>query len=229
MAGVRVSDAAPNAPACLTAPPGLVSWWPGDRNEHDVLGGNNPSQVVAVTLVPGEVLKGFTFGTDGIIQIPAASNLANQQFTWAAWVRPDGPGPYNDSWGSIIVSQNISSSYSSVQFNWRATDGRFLFMFGDADSDIIWSADAFPPGSFYLVAGTYDGSTFQLFVNGVLEGSLAEVKTVQYSSPWAIGSATIINRTWNGVIDEVQAFNRALSLSEIQAIYNAGSAGTCKE
>ena len=33
---------------------------------------------------------------------------------------------------------------------------------------------------------------------------------------------------WNGLIDEVEVFNRALSDSEIQAIYSAGSAGKCK-
>src|SRR5439155_2447877 len=35
-------------------------------------------------------------------------------------------------------------------------------------------------------------------------------------------------RTWNGVIDEVQAFNRALSATEIRAIFAAYSAGECK-
>ena len=33
---------------------------------------------------------------------------------------------------------------------------------------------------------------------------------------------------WNGLIDEVEVFNRALSDSEIQAIYSAGSAGKAK-
>ena len=36
------------------------------------------------------------------------------------------------------------------------------------------------------------------------------------------------NRYFHGLIDEVGLFNRALSESEIQAIYNAGSAGKCK-
>jgi hypothetical protein len=74
-----------------------------------------------------------------------------------------------------------------------------------------------------------------LFVNGALEGQLAEAKTIAYSSlTWTIGSnastfrAESFSRTWNGVIDEVQAFNRALAQSEIQAIYTAASAGECK-
>jgi hypothetical protein len=221
--------------SCVVAPSSLVSWWTGDTNENDIIGGNNPEAVNAVTLVPGEVKAGFTFGGDGYIEIPAASNLANQQFTWAAWVMPAGPGPNNDFVGSTIVVQNIDDTDVSAALTWRATDQHFVFLFGSISSELIVSADAFPAGAFYFAAGTYDGSTFQLFVNGVAEGSFSETKTVPYSSnPWMIGSTQpsyiTLNypRTWNGVIDEVQAYNAALSQSQIQAIYNAGAAGVCK-
>lgn len=221
--------------SCVVAPSSLVSWWTGDTNENDIIGGNNPEAFHAVTLVPAEVKDGFTFGTDGYIEIPAASNLANQQFTWAAWVMPAGPGPNNDYVGSTIVVQNIDKIDVSAALTWRATDQHFVFLFGSISSELISSADAFPAGVFYFVAGTYDGSTFQLFVNGVVEGSFPETKTVPYSSnPWMIGSTQPLYfplgypRTWNGVIDEVDAYNAALSQSQIQAIYNAGAAGICK-
>src|SRR5580704_18193948 len=68
-------------------PSGLVSWWPGDSDENDVVGGNNPSAINAVTLVPAEVGNGFTFGNQGYIQIPQAESLMNLQFTWLAWAR----------------------------------------------------------------------------------------------------------------------------------------------
>jgi hypothetical protein len=70
-----------------------------------------------------------------------------------------------------------------------------------------------------------------LFVNGIEQGSFPETKVMQYSSlGWHFGGFARANfaRTLNGVIDEVQAFNRALSPTEIQAIYNAGTAGECK-
>jgi uncharacterized protein (TIGR03437 family) len=191
--------------------------------------------VNAVTLVPGEVLDGFTFGKGGYIYIPPSANLANQQFTWSAWVRPDGAGPNNDQYGSIIIQQNIDNSHASVTLSWSSMDNRFVFIFGSQATELIVSTDTFVTGTFYLVTGTYDGAAFQLFVNGVIEGSFSEAKTVSYSSKqWVIGatdpniSSQGYPRTWNGVIDEVQAFSRALSQSEIQSIYNAASAGECK-
>jgi TonB family protein len=219
--------------ACVAPPPGLVGWWPGDDSENDIAGGHNPSADHTVSIVPGEVRSGFRFGNQGGIQIPASPNLENQQFTWMAWARPDGPGPNNDKDGSVIVSQYIDGRSAPSNLQWRATDNRFLFFFGDIASERIESAHTFSPGAFYLVAGTYDGSTFRLFVNGAMVGSTARRKTVLYSSfPWMFGSTGIecsaFCRTWNGVIDEVQAYNRALSEMEIQSIFHAGSAGVCK-
>jgi hypothetical protein len=218
---------------CIVPPTGLISWWTGDVDETDLYGVNNPSAVNAVSIVPGEVSNGFTFGTGGYIDIPASPALANQKFTWDAWVRPDGPGP-NDG-GNVIVEQDIDQTHDVVGLYWNASNNRFLFVFGDVGSEIIVSNDTFPSGTFYFVAATYDGTTFRLYVNGVLEGSFAEKKTIAYSSrTWGIGSLDAINRgngflrTWNGVIDEVEAFKVALSSSKILSIFKAGSAGKCK-
>ena len=221
---------------CWVPPASLVSWWTGDSNEKDLYGLNNPTAAHAVTLVPAKVAHGFTFGGGGYIDIPHSPTLANQTFTWDAWVKPEGPGPNNDSFGSIILQQGIDNSHVSVSLDWRENpDDRFAFFFGNLNSEAIYSKDTFPPGTFYFVAATYDGATFRLYVNGVLEGTFTETKTIPYSSEaWEIGSAGPISRsegfprTFNGIIDEVEAFKGVLSQSAIQAIYQKGSAGKCK-
>jgi hypothetical protein len=219
--------------SCVPAPSGLMSWWTGDTNENDLTGANNPVAVNAVSLVAAEVSQGFTFGTDGYIQMAPSASLANQQYTWAAWVRPDGPGSTNDQYGSVILLQNADSQGDVLAMDWRSNpDSRFLVTFGNQVSETIYSSDIFPAGSFYHVVTTYDGTTFQLYVNGVLEAALAESKTIAYNNnSWVIGESFALRpnfRHWNGVIDEVQAYSRALSATEIRAIYNAGSAGVCK-
>ena len=221
---------------CWVPPASLVSWWTGDHNERDLYGVNNPTAVHAVTLVPAKVAHGLTFGSGGYIDIPPSPTLANQTFTWDAWVKPEGPGPNNDSFGSIVLQQGIDNNHVSVSLDWRDNpDDRFAFFFGNVVSEAIYSKDTFPPGTFYFVAATYDGTIFRLYVNGVLEGMFKETKTVPYSSEtWEIGSAGPISRseglprTFNGIIDEVEAFKGALSQSAIQAIYQKGSVGKCK-
>jgi hypothetical protein len=231
---VGVAEAA--TPTCAVPSSTLVSWWTGDTDETDLYGVNNPSAVNAITLAPAEVLDGFNFGNLGYIDIQPSSTLANEKFTWAAWTMPNGIGPNNDNVGSVIIEQGIDDFDVAVALHWRADpDYRFVFMFGNTSTEIIYSNDVFPPGLFYFVAGTYDGTTFRLYVNGVLEGTYTEKKKIGYSAEtWEIGSTSIIDRnggfprTWNGIIDEVQAYKSALSAAQISTIYKAGSLGVCK-
>jgi uncharacterized protein (TIGR03437 family) len=219
------------ASGCILPLNGLVGWWSGDTNENDIAGANNPSTVTGVSLVQGEVLKGFSFGTNGYITIPESTSLENQRFTWLAWVRPDGAGPVNDRNGSVIINQLIDNG-NFLQLSWSSTSQQFVFVFGGDTTEFVISQHTFAPGKFYLVAGTYDGSAFRLYVNAVLEAALTHPKTVVYSSlGWQFGGNVVNHnpRTWNGVIDEVQAYNRALAQTELQSIYDAGSAGQCKD
>ena len=83
------------------------------------------------------------------------------------------------------------------------------------------------------MAGTYDGTQVSIYVNGKLEGSTAVTGAIGASSnDLNIGSDPSnlqdTGRYWNGMIDEVEIFNRALSATEIQAIYSAGTAGKDK-
>jgi hypothetical protein len=225
----------PSAQAhCVIPQSTLVSWWTGDTDESDLYGLNNPSAVNAVTLVQAEVLDGFKIGTGGYIDIPAASTLANQKFTWTAWAEPEGPGPNDDGYGSVVVGQDNGSG-GIVELDWRdSPDERFLLLI-DGGSVAIVSNDIFPTGSFYLVAATYDGVTFRLYVNGVLEGTYIQTEKIAYSSStWTIGATNAYfrsmgyPRTWNGIVDEVQAYKTALPATSLLSIYKAGSAGVCK-
>jgi hypothetical protein len=226
---------------CVQPPSGMVAWYWMDGNARDfaALGGyNNHSATNAISFVAGKDGQGVTFGSGGYIEIPDSSALDNQQFTIDAWVKPNGaplgPPSNNDFWGSVIVQKGLpiptGHTAQSVSLWWSAQQQKFIFGFGNAFTERIVSTSTFPAGQWYHVAATYDGKIFTLYVNGVLEGMMALTKTIVYDSsiPWTIGSTANpyrslgAPRTFNGVIDEVEIFNRALSQAEIQAIYKYG-------
>ncbi len=230
--------------SCVAPPPGMVAWYWMDGSAIDttILGGfNNPSATNAISFTAGRVGQGVTFGTGGYIDIPHSPALANQQFTVDAWVEPQGAGPNNDFWGSVVVQKGLSPSMGgnlnvSLSVWWGAQQQRFVFGFGNINTERIVSSSTSLPGQWHHVAATYDGNTFKLYVNGALAAQQALVKTITYdpATPWTIGSTSApfrsagFPRTFNGIIDEVEIFNRALTQAEIQAIYNAGAAGKCK-
>jgi uncharacterized repeat protein (TIGR02543 family) len=79
------------------------------------------------------------------------------------------------------------------------------------------------------VAATYDGSAMRIYVNGVQQASAAVSGAIDaVTDPIVIGRNVVApDHAWQGLIDEVDLFNRALSSTEIASIYSSGSAGKC--
>jgi hypothetical protein len=73
---------------------------------------------------------------------------------------------------------------------------------------------------WHHVCGTYDGATITLYIDGVVDSTLANDVGIGVSTdPLRIGAnITYEDRFWDGLIDEVMVFNRALSSDEVTAL-----------
>ena len=76
---------------------------------------------------------------------------------------------------------------------------------------------------WHHLAGTYDGSKLNLYIDGVARASVAATGNIADSSARSlnIGRFSEGGFLFKGVIDDVQIYNRALSATEIQQLYNA--------
>jgi hypothetical protein len=71
------------------------------------------------------------------------------------------------------------------------------------------------------LAGTYDGATLRLYVNGVQVSSRSPSGPIAVSTnPLQMGGDSIYGQYFQGRIDEVRVYNRALSATEIQRDMN---------
>ena len=75
---------------------------------------------------------------------------------------------------------------------------------------------ALPVGQWSYLTGTYDGSVLRLYVDGVLKATKNTVGTVTASTgALRIGGNSVWGEWFNGVLDEIRIYNRALSPTEI--------------
>lgn len=89
----------------------------------------------------------------------------------------------------------------------------------------------FSNGVWYHLAGVRSGRSVRLYVNGVLSATATETTAIDVSNSYEIrvGSLSATGpQPFNGQIDEPAIYNRALSATEVQAIFNAGTAGKLK-
>jgi uncharacterized repeat protein (TIGR02543 family) len=213
-------------PTCLPPPSGLVGWWPGDGNANDIIGGNNGTLQGSVTFVPGMVGQAFSF--DGSSYVDASdSNLpvGNSSATISAWIKTTQTGEkFFVSWGSRDV---CGQGHEIALGMWNNL--LELESCGGADNTSAIVND----GAWHHVAVVWYGSDVAtLYVDGVSSSfphpqPLPPINILS-SGHLNIGQLVQYGGNFVGLVDEVQIFNRPLSGSEIQAIFNAGSAGECK-
>ena len=242
--------------ACYPQQPGLVSWWPGNGNANDLIGGNNGITENGAGFAPGEVDDAFSLnGSNQFVLIgePVPANLQIQNaFTLSAWIYPTA---YPTDYGSGALGMILGSQYdgahggTTIYFDGRVNPdnlggipiGHIAFQIGDGNN---WhSTDTetqVPLNQWTLITATrvaggppivyYNGVSQPLETNTSGDSIATWNGVISYpSSTWfAIGQQSNENRPFTGLIDEAQIYNVALTPAQIQGIYNAGAAAMCE-
>ncbi|MCP4414003.1 MAG: LamG domain-containing protein, partial [Gammaproteobacteria bacterium] len=138
------------------------------------------------------------------------------------------------NWASIV--KNWAGPTGAFHFGLKENDGDLEVQITEADGDVVdireGSTNLFPLDSWQHVALIADGSRIRLFRNATQVASAAYDGTLKTSfNALAIGmkpndSGTGPNQWapgfWDGKIDEVRMYDRALSPLELLDIYSAG-------
>jgi hypothetical protein len=221
----------PGQPGCTPAPANLVSFWRAEGNANDSADGNNGTLTTGPTYAAGKV--GQAFNLDGIDDVVSFGNPANLQLAGAmtaeAWIRPDT---------TFSNYRTVVSKWSqSAQASWGLfiTNNTVYGIVGNASGQFVDAAGGNVPfgasAAFTHVAMTYSAAEgIKVYLNGALINSDVSIGNIRNGTDLVrIGNDTdlIGDRYFDGLIDEVSLYSRALSGAEIQGIFNAGSAGKC--
>jgi hypothetical protein len=139
---------------------------------------------------------------------------------WARWTQF-----FSDSNGHALVSNSNSATngYLLYQSTTSPYNKIQAFVYGSS-INAFKSNSTLSTGVWYNIGFTYNGSTNNIYLNGVLDNSVAAtVGTIAASSAnFIIGATyTIGSNPFNGNVANVKLYNRALSASEILQNYNA--------
>lgn len=236
---------AASALSCLPAPPGLIHWYRGDIDGRDSAGTNSGTLEGGVTITnAGEVDGAFLFdGATGGVNlgdVPDLNFAPNSSFSLEAWFNTFGStSPSQDSQAILMLNYNCTPTVQGlIVANNPPNFGVVSFFVRDANNV---QASAVTPAvssnAFHHVVGVRQVSgnvkTLRIYLDGALVDTQPDPTTAAFAltsaSDW-IGRQNICGTddVFNGLIDEVSIYNRALSTSEVQALFNAGSAGKCR-
>jgi len=145
-----------------------------------------------------------------------ASLFPTSAITMSAWIRPDTVG------GAIIVLANDDALTMSNQMRTQGTGTRCSIANTSSTQGSTLVA-----GEWAHIACVYDGANIINYINGVNVGSTPLTGSITYANsntePWRIGRrGDAAPGYFDGKIDEVRMYSRALTASEIKQLYLTG-------
>jgi hypothetical protein len=176
--------------------------------------------------VPPDYALKFNGGSD-FVSIPNSGSLnVGSAFSIEAWVKPlslDSPGTYKGIVRGALGAPPGDSGGAFVLFLDRDDYSSWgLSVCTPSCNSASSGASSLKENAWQFLAGTYDGSTITIYLNGNKVGSQSFSGSVVSYSYLVIG---LWSSSFNGLIDDVRFWNVARSQSEVKADMNSAPAG----
>ncbi|MHC4751260.1 MAG: LamG domain-containing protein, partial [Planctomycetota bacterium] len=199
-----------------------ISHWDFDGDVLDSKGINHLTNHGAV-FVEGIVCQALNFDgvNDYLERDTCRLAIAPGSFTVFAWVKPD---EVTGGWRTILEYDRYDGGGPATSWFgiWLNSNGNFHFRVGHPTT--IDSVTALSPDEWYLLTATYNAVDNQaiLYINGAYDNFAILSPSYFWNAPAdssiSIGRRIIDGEYFNGAIDEVMIFDRALHQTEINKI-----------
>ena len=204
---------------------GLIAYWSFDRCDYiDEISSLEGIGYGNLKCVDGIIGKAYYFdGEHSYIEVKGNDEINNlSQFTISLWINSDvSVNEYMDILSKDGECYNrqflINQHFDRIRVH-VGDNGWFLYYDGEKKIE---------ENKWYHIVEIYDGNRLLLYINGQIDGpfELHQVAGGVNSSdePIRIGGGAPIGCPpywFHGIIDEIRIYNRAISLDEIQELFN---------
>ena len=208
---------------------GLVGWWPFNANANDESGNGNNGTVNGATLTAdrnGVANQAYSF--DGVNDYIATNSLLNasEDFSFSSWVNSNS----NSDIEQIILNTIPHTIIAFIINPWWEGAGNIGFLYGTGNT-YGWLNNNYSFSNPNLYEGVWvnhlivkNGLNWKFYQNGVLIHNYnATSNPASTISQLVFGNCdpSVCSNTFNGKIDDIGIWNRALTDCEIQNLYTS--------
>ncbi|MBK6966056.1 MAG: hypothetical protein IPH20_19570 [Bacteroidales bacterium] len=214
----------------------LVAYYPFNGNANDESGYfNNASEIYGgVSFAPGkfgQAAKFAGYDNPGHIKVNNSPSLQfASEASFAVWLRlddsigMDGNGAYSmNGVHSIIAKDHDRHGYfESIYFNHNDRFRTFAGYDFDGLVNDSQEINEYSIGDWIHIAYVYTDSSSSLYINGLIDSTSNAVANFNISNQLDLyfGKFSDYWYPFNGALDEVRIYNRALSAEEVACLYS---------
>jgi hypothetical protein len=199
----------------------LIAYYQLNGNANDISGnGNNGTLINAPTFASAKINYGINLIKSSSQYIncgrSALLSAAMNELTVSAWVKANTLQTSGFDW---IIGKGTILNPNATGFSLRCLNKTLAFFVGAPTNYVYLTGPSLTENTWYHIAAVFKGGQYmKLYVNGVEYAKTTGVPatlTASTDRDLHIGNGSYCSYPWNGMIDEVKIFNRALSATEI--------------
>ena len=209
---------------------GLVGWWPFNGNANDESGNGNNGTIYGASLSTdrnNNSNAAYNFnGSSNYIEVASSSSISvSSAYTLSVWFRASSwsfNAPIDEH---AIISKMVDGAwYGGYEIYHGGSTGSIRHI-GNITNNFSIGSDSGQVNQWYHIVCTFNGSKVKYYINNRKADSISLSSSIQTSNiPLRFGrrgGAGTYNCWFNGKIDDIGIWNRALSPQEINNLYNA--------
>ena len=153
------------------------------------------------------------------------SDFSTVPFTWTAWVKADQLPSAAAQNKNIVIMGHSSAPWTAYEI-W-ADDAGNVFKWTVRDSGgtarTVVADSALVANRWYHIAAILDSNyKSRLYIDGVLQSQTqSNASLFAPNSNLILGGNSSTNQGWDGPIDDIRFYKRALSPGEVKALYDS--------
>ena len=203
---------------------GLVAYYPFTGNANDESGNDNHGMVMGAVLTIdrfGSDSVAYEFdGTSSYITIPNSQTLQSPstELSQVAWINIYSWSLVGSQFGPILMKSNSGTN----AFQYRLSVGSYGINTAINNwLNAVTISDTLNFNEWYMIVSTLEDDTVKAYVNGVYIGESTLTGPINPDNrPLEIGrDVPGLTEFFHGKIDDVRIYNRTLTDSEIQELY----------
>jgi hypothetical protein len=212
---------------------GLVGYWPFNGNANDASGNGNNGTVNGATLATdrfGNSNSAYSFdGVDDFIETSNSFfNNGELDQSISVWFNP------TSNTSTIGPGQTFFNTYphNGFVFGYSYIGNQKIYFFKNSNPGIVswniavnetYNTPAINLNSWHNAIIVKQGLVYKLYYNGNLVGTVnTTTAALQYMCKIRFGAITCCQlEVFNGKLDDIAIYNRALTQAEITALYNS--------
>ena len=132
------------------------------------------------------------------------------------------------AWVKPFVSSTLPSPYMTVVNKFLKYELNIVNQYGGLSAGItneagqrvvLHTGKVLNLNEWSFITMTYDGQNIKVYVNGIFKASKPQTGTISHAPRWLKIGSYNNNYYFNGLLDELKIYNRAMSAEEVLAAY----------